>query len=187
MSTTIVTAYIGLGGNMGDPPKQMAAALQSLQAQADIDVTDVSSLYRSAPVGYEDQQDFFNAVARLKTRIAPLELLDHLLGIESVIGRVRNGPRFGPRVVDLDLLLYGSETIDLPRLNVPHPRMRERRFVLEPLIELAPDIVIPGFGPAAESLPSVMSQEVERMALSTGVDDPSTPPVQWPGLTPSGG
>lgn len=181
----VVTAYIGLGGNLGDPPRQMHAALGSLHKLVGIEVVQVSSLYRSAPVGYDDQDDFFNAVAELSTDAAPVDLLDHLLGIENVVGRVRNGPRFGPRVVDLDLLLYGDAVIDLPRLTVPHPRMIERRFVLEPLAEIAPDIVVPGQGPVAESLLNVKAQDVERLPRLSSNDDSSLPAVQWPGLGPA--
>jgi len=182
-----VQAYIGLGGNLGDPVAQMMAALEALDQLDEIRVAEVSSLYRSAPVGYQEQDDFFNAVAALETERAPLDLLDELLGLELVIGRVRNGPRFGPRVIDLDLLLYGDEEIDLPRLRVPHPRMFERRFVLAPLTEITPDIVIPGCGPAAESLTMITGQKVERVDRADSPETSGDVSNAWPGPGPFSG
>lgn len=98
------------------------------------------------PVGYEDQPRFLNAAAKIATTRSPRELLELLLSIERALGRVREGPRFGPRTIDLDLLVYGDETIDEPALVVPHPRLHERRFALEPLAELDPELVVPGRG-----------------------------------------
>ena len=107
-----------------------------------------STLRETEPVGYLDQPSFLNGAAQLETALPPRELLERLLEIESRLGRVRGeGPRFGPRTIDLDLLLYGDETIDEPGLTVPHPRLAERRFALEPLAELAPGLEIPGLGP----------------------------------------
>jgi len=140
-------AYIGLGANLGEREKTIAEALRR------IDDDERTSLLRSTvpietdPVGYEDQPPFLNAAARLTTRRSPQELLDLLLEIERGLGRVRGeGPRYGPRTIDLDLLLYGDETIDEEALEVPHPRLHERGFVLEPLAELDPDLVVPGRG-----------------------------------------
>ncbi|MDF2751470.1 MAG: 2-amino-4-hydroxy-6-hydroxymethyldihydropteridine pyrophosphokinae, partial [Gaiellaceae bacterium] len=110
------------------------------------------SLRETAPVGYLDQPSFLNGAARLETELSPRELLGALLDVERELGRDRSGPRFGPRTVDLDLLLYGGVELDEPRLVVPHPRLHERRFVLEPLAELAPGLVVPGRGPVERLL-----------------------------------
>jgi 2-amino-4-hydroxy-6-hydroxymethyldihydropteridine diphosphokinase len=146
-------AYIGLGANLGERERTIAAALRR------IDEDERTSLLRSTvpietdPVGYTDQPRFFNAAASLATTRSPRELLDLLLEIERDLGRVRGeGPRYGPRTIDLDLLLYGDETIDEDALEVPHPRLHERRFVLEPLAELDPSLVVPGRGPVSELL-----------------------------------
>ena len=108
----------------------------------------VSTLRETDPVGYEEQPRFLNGVVQLGTELSPQELLARLLAIETRLGRVRGeGPRFGPRTIDLDLLLYGEETVDEPGLTLPHPRLHERRFVLEPLAELDPALEVPGRGP----------------------------------------
>jgi 2-amino-4-hydroxy-6-hydroxymethyldihydropteridine diphosphokinase len=109
-------------------------------------VTAVSSVRETDPVGLVDQPRFLNAVARIETDLRPPELLDRMLATERELGRRRDGPRFGPRTIDLDLLIYGDEEIDEPGLIVPHPRLAERRFVLEPLHELDPGLVVPGRG-----------------------------------------
>ena len=119
------------------------AALEELGQTPGIDVSRVSARYETAPVGVTDQPDFLNAVAQVQTSLAALDLLSVLLGIENQLGRVRT-VRWGPRVIDLDLLLYGDAQIVLPDLIVPHPRLRERAFVLVPLAEIAPDLVLPG-------------------------------------------
>ncbi len=118
-----------------------------LDEAEDIRVVRVSSLRETDPVGVEDQPRFLNGAAELETTLSPGELLDRMLAVERALGRERTGPRFGPRTVDLDLLLYGEETIDAPGLHVPHPRLHERRFALEPLAELDPDLLVPGHGP----------------------------------------
>jgi 2-amino-4-hydroxy-6-hydroxymethyldihydropteridine diphosphokinase len=140
-------AYIGLGANLGEREATIAAALRR------IDEDERTSLMRSTvpietdPVGYEDQPLFLNAAASLSTTRSPRELLDLLLELERDLGRVRGqGPRYGPRTIDLDLLLYGGDTIQEDGLEVPHPRLHERRFVLEPLAELDPGLVVPGRG-----------------------------------------
>jgi len=151
-------AYIGLGANLGEREKTIAEALRR------IDDDERTSLLRSTvpietdPVGYEDQPPFLNAAARLTTRRSPHELLDLLLEIERGLGRVRGeGPRYGPRTIDLDLLLYADETIDEDALEVPHPRLHERRFVLEPLVELDPGLVVPGRGPVSALLAELVA------------------------------
>lgn len=144
----MTTAFVGIGSNLGEPERQIAAALDQLAAEEGVELVAVSALRETEPVGYLDQPSFLNGAAEVRTELPPGELLQRLLGIESRLGRVRGeGPRFGPRTIDLDLLLYGEETIDEPGLTVPHPRLAERRFALEPLAELAPELEIPGLGP----------------------------------------
>ena len=139
-------AYVGLGANLGDRERTIARALDLLRAAAGVRVAAVSSLRETEPVGYADQPPFLNGAAALDTELGPRALLELLLGIERTLGRVREGPRFGPRTIDLDVLLYGDEAVDEPGLTVPHPRLHERRFALEPLAELDPGLVVPGRG-----------------------------------------
>ena len=139
--------YIGVGANLGDREGTIKAALERLSAQDEIEVVRVSSLRETDPVGYADQPRFLNGAAALETDLPPNELLERMLAVERELGRVRDGPRYGPRTIDLDLLLYGDAVVDEPGLQVPHPRMTERAFVLEPLAELDPELVIPGRGP----------------------------------------
>ena len=144
----MVTAFVGIGSNLGEPERQIAAALDHLAAEEGIELVAVSTLRETEPVGYLDQPNFLNGAAHIETELPARELLKCLLAIESRLGRVRaEGPRFGPRTIDLDLLVYGQERIEEPGLTVPHPRLAERRFVLEPLAELAPGMEIPGLGP----------------------------------------
>jgi len=141
-------AYVGIGSNLGKPRETIAAALDLLAADEGIEIVAVSSLRETDPVGYEDQPRFLNGAVALETGLSPQELLGHLLDIERRLGRIRGeGPRFGPRTIDLDLLLYGDKTVDEPGLAVPHPRLAERRFALEPLAELDPGLEVPGHGP----------------------------------------
>jgi len=144
----MTTAFVGIGSNLGEPERQIAAALEQLAAEDGIELVAVSTLRETEPVGFLDQPNFVNGAAQIETELPPRELLERLLAIESRLGRVRGeGPRFGPRTIDLDLLLYGDETLDEPGLTVPHPRLAERRFALQPLAELAPGREIPGAGP----------------------------------------
>jgi 2-amino-4-hydroxy-6-hydroxymethyldihydropteridine diphosphokinase len=140
-------AYVGLGANLGDREGALRAALVALDAAEGIQVAAVSTFRETDPVDYLDQPRFLNAAAALDTTLAPRELLDALLEVERSLGRTREGPRFGPRTIDLDLLLYGDESLDEPGLTVPHPRLHGRAFVLEPLAELDPGLVVPGHGP----------------------------------------
>ncbi|HSC90970.1 MAG TPA: 2-amino-4-hydroxy-6-hydroxymethyldihydropteridine diphosphokinase [Gaiellaceae bacterium] len=141
-------AYIGLGANLGDREGTIRAALELLAAHDAIEVAGVSSLRETDPVDYLDQPRFVNAAAALDTELGPRPLLDAMLEVERRLGRVRGaGPRFGPRPIDLDLLLYGDAVVAEPGLVVPHPRLHERRFALEPLAELEPGLVVPGRGP----------------------------------------
>jgi 2-amino-4-hydroxy-6-hydroxymethyldihydropteridine diphosphokinase len=141
-----------MGANIGDTRGSLAAALAALAAEPGIEVVAVSSQRETDPVGYADQPRFLNAAAALETDLGPRELLDRLLDVERRLGRTRDGPRFGPRTIDLDLLVYGDREIDEPGLEIPHPRLHERRFALEPLNELDPGLVVPGRGPVGELL-----------------------------------
>jgi 2-amino-4-hydroxy-6-hydroxymethyldihydropteridine diphosphokinase len=146
------TAYVGLGANLGDRERTLRRALALLDDREGVVVAAVSTLRETAPVGYVDQPPFLNGVARLETELAPRQLLRVLLDVELELGRDRSGPRFGPRTVDLDLLVYGDVELDEADLAVPHPRLHERRFALEPLAELAPGLVVPGRGPVERLL-----------------------------------
>jgi 2-amino-4-hydroxy-6-hydroxymethyldihydropteridine diphosphokinase len=141
---------VGLGANLGDREASLARALGLLGEMAD--VVAVSSVRETEPWGLADQPPFLNAVAALETELTARELLDELLDIERRLGRTRGGPRYGPRTIDLDILVYGDEVIDEPGLTVPHPRLHERRFALEPLQELDPDLVVPRWGRVTELL-----------------------------------
>ena len=140
-------SFVGLGGNLEDPRAQIARAVELLAAEEGVEVVAVSTLRETDPVGYQDQPRFVNGAAELQTSLEARELLELLLAIERRIGRIRGaGPRFGPRTIDLDLLLHGDEVIAEPGLQIPHPRLHERRFALEPLAELDPALEIPGRG-----------------------------------------
>ena len=141
-------SFVGLGANLEDPRRQIERALELLAAEDGVDLIAVSALRETDPVGYDDQPRFLNGAAELQTSLSARELLERLLAIEQRLGRVRGGgPRFGPRTIDLDLLLYGDASIDEKGLQIPHPRLHERRFALEPLAELDPSLEIPGQGP----------------------------------------
>ena len=141
-------SFVGLGANLEDPRRQIERALELLAAEDGVDLVAVSALRETDPVGYEDQPRFLNGAAELQTSLSARELLERLLAIEQRLGRVRGGgPRFGPRTIDLDLLLYGDASIDEKGLQIPHPRLHERRFALEPLADLDPSLEIPGRGP----------------------------------------
>ena len=140
-------AYIGLGANLGDRERTLRTAVAALGATNGVEVVAVSAFRETDPVDYLDQPRFLNGAVAVETALAPRELLDALLAVERSLGRTRDGPRFGPRTIDLDLLLYGDEPFDEPGLTVPHPRLHERAFALEPLAELDPGLVVPGHGP----------------------------------------
>jgi len=140
-------AYVGIGSNVGDRERMLWGAVHMLAFNPEVDVVAVSSIRETDPVGMVDQPCFLNAGVALDTELDPHALLELLLSIERELGRTRDGPRFGPRTIDLDLLLYGEEIVDEPGLTVPHPRLHERRFALEPLAELDPDLAVPGRGP----------------------------------------
>jgi 2-amino-4-hydroxy-6-hydroxymethyldihydropteridine diphosphokinase len=146
--TKSVRAYLGLGGNLGDPAATMASALRALDAHEAVSVAAVSSLYRTPPWGNTDQPDFLNAVAAVDTALSARALLELCLETERTLKRVRV-ERWGPRVIDMDILLFGRARIEEDGLQVPHPRMRERAFVLAPLAEIAPDADIDGISATA--------------------------------------
>lgn len=159
-----VQAYIGLGANLGDLVGTLRAALAALAALPASRLDGVSGAYRSAPVE-AGGPDYLNAVARLDTALAPEALLDALQAIEQAHGRQRPYPN-APRTLDLDLLLHGDLQLNSPRLQLPHPRLQRRAFVLRPLLELAPALAVPGLGALSAYLPSVANQRVERLSLS---------------------
>ena len=136
-------AYIGIGSNLGEPKQQIHQAVNALENIQNTTLAEISSLYFSRPMGPQDQPDYMNAVAALETTLTPLELLDALQHIENEAGRVRKDERWGPRVLDLDILLFGEQIIDNERLTVPHYGMKLREFVLIPLAEIAPDLTLP--------------------------------------------
>jgi 2-amino-4-hydroxy-6-hydroxymethyldihydropteridine diphosphokinase len=155
-------AHIGLGANLDDPEQQVRAALDELAVTPGVTLERRSSLYRTAPIGYDNQPDFINAVARVRTTLAPQALLDALLDIERRHGRVREFLN-APRTLDLDVLLYEDRQISTDTLNVPHPRAHLRAFVLLPLLEVSPDVVIPGIGAASDFLAQVQDQAISRI------------------------
>jgi 2-amino-4-hydroxy-6-hydroxymethyldihydropteridine diphosphokinase len=142
----VTLAYVGLGSNLGDRERTLRAAVDALAAEDRIDVLAVSTLRETEPVGVGEQPLFLNGAVALDTTLPARALLDRLLAIEQRFGRVRVPGEHGPRTLDLDLLLYGEDEIDEAGLAVPHPHLHERRFVLEPLAELAPGLVVPGRG-----------------------------------------
>jgi 2-amino-4-hydroxy-6-hydroxymethyldihydropteridine diphosphokinase len=147
--------YIGLGSNLAEPRAQVEAGLQALTRMTRTRLLQRSRLYRSAPWGKVDQPDFINAVAQLETELEPRALLGQLLAIEHAAGRIRSGDRWGPRVLDMDILLHGERVLDEPGLHVPHPHLAQRAFVLVPLAEIAPDLQVPGIGPIQRLLTQV--------------------------------
>jgi len=157
----MIRAFVGLGSNLGDPRAQLAQAFAALERIPQTRVAARSALYRSAPIGSSGQPDFLNAVALLETTLSAQALLGALQAIERAQRRERPYPN-APRTLDLDLLLYGSEHIDTPGLQVPHPRMHARAFVLAPLLELDPELTVPGRGRAHDLLAACASQTVSR-------------------------
>lgn len=156
-------SYIGLGSNLDNPELQLTTALAALNGITDTTLVQYSSFYRSKPLGPGVQPDFINAVALIESDLTAKQLLGRLQLIENRQGRVRDGHKWGPRTLDLDMLLYGNEIIDEPELTVPHPEMRHRNFVLMPLLELAPDIEIPGLGRVVELLADVGSAGITKL------------------------
>ena len=151
-------AYVGLGANLGDREATIRQALVLLGERPGVDILLVSTLRETEPVGFLDQPSFLNGAAMIETSLDPESLLAELLTVELDLGRDRRGARNGPRTIDLDLLLYGDVAFDAPGLTVPHPRLRERAFALEPLAELDPSLPIPGHGTVAEALAALDSE-----------------------------
>jgi 2-amino-4-hydroxy-6-hydroxymethyldihydropteridine diphosphokinase len=147
----VTLAYVGLGANLGPREITMLRAVDLLAETDGVEVLAVSQLRETEPVGVVEQPLFLNGAVALDTSLSPRELLDRLLEIERRLGRARD-VRWGPRLVDLDLLVYGDRQVDEPGLRVPHARLHERRFALEPLAELDPDLEIPGYGPMSDLL-----------------------------------
>jgi 2-amino-4-hydroxy-6-hydroxymethyldihydropteridine diphosphokinase len=159
----VTLAYVGLGANLGEPGRQVERALRELDGIPHTRVVKASSLYSSAPVGYASQPRFVNAVAEIETGLDAPQLLAALQAIEARHGRRRSFAN-APRTLDLDLLLFGDATVETPGLAVPHPRMHERAFVLKPLLEIAPEAIIPGRGTAHALLERCAAQAVQRIA-----------------------
>lgn len=155
-------AYVALGANIGEPSAQLNAAVAALNDLPGSRVLEVSPYYRSAPVGYADQPDFTNAVLSLETTLDAESLLAAMLEIEAALGRQRTF-RNAPRPLDLDLLLYGHDSIQIEHLTVPHPRMHERAFVLLPLSDIAPDLVLPGHGAVVTLLSGLDQSDLQRL------------------------
>ena len=156
-----VPAYVGLGSNLNEPSEQVALALRELEVLPDTRLVAVSGLYSNPPMGPKDQPDYVNAVAGLLTRKTPIELLLLLQSLEQQLGRVRSeGDRWGPRIIDLDLLVYGQSQISVPGLNLPHPGILERNFVLFPLRDIAPSLKVPGQGDVG-----VLAQQIGAAGL----------------------
>ena len=155
-------ALVGLGANLGDAVATLRHAFQHLDAMPRTRLLRASRLYRTPAWGRTEQPDFINAVAMLETQLTARELLDAMLDIEHAAGRDRDqGERWGPRTLDLDLLLFADEVIDEPGLRVPHPHLHERSFALVPLVEIAPDAMIPGIGPARAALASIGTTQIK--------------------------
>ena len=163
ISPSGVVVWIGLGSNMGQAADQVEQAIAALTDAPGLELTARSSLYRTAPVGNVDQPDFINAVVRASCRIGCYVLLESLQEIEKRFGRTRDGERFGPRSLDLDLLMYADQTVSSPQLELPHPRMHERLFVLEPLTEIEGDITVPGRGRLSVLRQACLDQRVQRL------------------------
>ena len=168
-------AWIGLGGNSKDSGDLLRRALELLAAEPAITLLRRSRCYRTPPWGMRDQPEFVNAVAELATELPPLSLLDRILGIERRLGRVRKGPRWGPRSIDLDLLTYDEWELQSDELELPHPRMHLRAFVLVPLLEVEPEFVIPGRGAAIDWLRRIDPSEraaVVPLPIASEVNTP---------------
>jgi 2-amino-4-hydroxy-6-hydroxymethyldihydropteridine diphosphokinase len=157
------TAWIGLGSNLAGPRQQVELGLDALARLPQSQLQQRSHLYRSTPWGVRDQPDFVNAVAAIETGLAPNDLMVALLDIERRFGRERNADRWGPRILDLDLLLYADRAIDEAGLRVPHPHLHERPFVLLPLAEIAPHLQIPGRGSISDLVARVDVSDCQRL------------------------
>lgn len=156
-------SYIGVGSNLDGPEQHTRQAISQLGEIKKCELLQVSSLYRSKPMGPQDQPDYINAVVSIRTSLEPLALLDALQRIEAEHGRVRKGLRWGPRTLDLDVLIYDEKIINMPRLKVPHPGLHERSFVLYPLYEINPDLTIPIHGSLSDLLIGCSQDGLEKV------------------------
>lgn len=163
LKTAPVIAYIGLGSNLAAPAAQINSARTAIAAIAGVQELGFSSLYRSSPMGPQDQPDYINAVMAIATNLPPMALLRCLQNIENNHGRVRTGEQWGARTLDLDLLMYGDQKIDLPDLTVPHKGLADRAFVLYPLFEIAPQLLVPGNGSIADLLAACPLAGLKRL------------------------
>ena len=154
--------FIGLGSNLGEPSGQLRLAISDLDQLPDTRVLASSAFYRSAPIGYLDQPDFVNAVVKIRTSLSPRQLLSAMLGIERKHGRERTFCN-APRTLDLDVLLYDDIELHEPGLAIPHPQMHRRAFVLQPLLEIAPDCMIPSVGSVRQALQGCLDQVLEKL------------------------
>lgn len=159
------TAYIGLGSNLSQPIKQVKAAINELKKIAHSNVTKISSLYLSKPMGPQDQDDYINAIVALETTLSPIELLDALQNIENNAGRVRKENRWGARILDLDIILFGNEIINTERLVIPHYGMKKREFVLLPLAEISPDLIFPSLIASQKQSIKALSQNIAHNSM----------------------
>jgi 2-amino-4-hydroxy-6-hydroxymethyldihydropteridine diphosphokinase len=157
----LTVAVLGLGGNIGDTRGLMAAAVDHLSRHPEIKVEAVSALYRTPPWGKTDQPPFLNAAVRIETRLSPEDLLQTVLNVEQALGR-RRAERWGPRTIDIDILLYGTVAVDQPGLHIPHPRLKERAFALAPLVDVMPDAEVMG-RPATEWLAASDRAGMQRL------------------------
>lgn len=156
-------AWLGLGSNLQQPLGQLKRVLTRLELADGIEILKTSSLYRTPPWGDEGQDDFINAVVKIETELEPLPLLRVLQSIETAMGRQRSGRRWGPRIIDIDLLLYADQQVQTEELELPHPRIHERAFVLVPLCELDKTLKIPGHGSVEELLQKLDSDVIHRV------------------------
>ncbi len=160
--TATTDAVLGLGGNIGERRIALGAAIEALKGHRNIQIIAVSPLYESEPWGITSQQDFLNAAARVATSLGPADLLAAILAIEVSLGRVR-GEKWGPRVIDIDILVFGGEAIEVPGLTIPHPHLHERAFALAPLVDVMPEAVI-GNRPARQWLAQLDRKGLNRIA-----------------------
>lgn len=162
----MTVAYVALGSNLQDPLKQVTKAFEALATLADTQLLACSSLYKTAPVGYDNQPDFINAVAKIETQLPPVALLRQLLAVEASFGRERPFPN-APRILDLDLLLYGDVCMQTQELTLPHPRMHERGFVLLPLAEIAPDLILSDGQSVVELAKNIQQEDIQILSGNT--------------------
>ncbi|MET1254513.1 2-amino-4-hydroxy-6-hydroxymethyldihydropteridine diphosphokinase [Aliikangiella maris] len=158
-----VKVFIGLGANLDSPQAKLNSAINELAALPETQLVAQSSIYLSPPMGPQDQNDYHNAVVAIQTRLMPLALLDQLQNIENLHGRVRKAQRWGPRTLDLDILLYHDKTIENSRLTIPHYGLEQRIFVLQPLFEIAPELVLPNGKSIKTLLQSIDNQRIQKL------------------------